>query len=395
MNESILHPADAEALKKVHSVRPMLHDHQQAQDVLDIDTNVLLHAGPSFTSPSLVTKPILNSASAALVFEGVAHNRKEAQQSILAGEVELAPAQDYGVVVPLAGVVSASMWLHEIVDMAGQAPPVYSPLNGGNGPAMRLGQYSDDVIAHFHWLNSELMDAIASAHSQDVDLISISARALGRGDDCHGRTMAGTEILLDEWRPKIESNPTAYEFLRQSPMFFLNLWMAACKCMLSGAADTRDSSLVTVAGANGFEYGFQVAGSPGKWFIGPSTPPKGDIGQFPPDRALGAIGDSAIVDIAGFGAMALSLAPEQQKSFEKFVPDDVFELPELLLPKIHREFGDLKIRVGMNARAVNESGRTPVVALGILDKEGAAGRLGGGIFRYPADVFNTICRHLD
>ncbi len=395
MNDSILHPADVEALKKVHSVRPMLRDHQRARDALNIDTNVLLHAGPAFSSPSLVTKPILNSASAALVFEGIAHDFNEARKLILSGEVILTPAQDCGVVVPLAGVVSSSMWLHEIVDVAGKAPPAYAPLNGGNGPAMRLGQFSDDVIAHFHWLNGELMDTIASAHSHDIDLISIGARALRRGDDCHGRTKAGTEFLLDEWHPKIESYPTAYEFLRQSPMFFLNLWMAACKCMLSGAADTQHSSLLTAAGANGFEYGFQVAGIPGKWFTGPSAPPQGDIGQFSPERALGAIGDSAIVDIAGFGAMVLALAPEQQKAFDGFVPDDAFELPPLLLPKIHSDFGNLKIRVGINARTVEEKGRTPIVALGILDREGVAGRLGGGIFRYSPEVFNTICMNLD
>lgn len=395
MTDSILHHSDITALKKVHSVSPKLRGHRRARDVLDIDINVLLHAGPAFASPSLVTKPILNSASAALVFEGIAHNFEEAGKLILSGEVVLAPAQDYGVVVPLAGVVSSSMWLHEIVDASGGAPSAYSPLNGGNGPAMRLGQFNDDVIAHFHWLNSELMDAIASAHSQDIDLISIGARALERGDDCHGRTAAGTNILLEKWRPKIESFPTAYEFLCNSPMFFLNLWMAACKCMLSGAVNTNHSSLITAAGANGFEYGIQVAGIPGKWFIGRSTPPKGDIGQFSPDRALGSIGDSAIVDIAGFGAMALSLAPEQQKAFGQFIPDDAFELPQSLLPKIHSEFGDLNIRVGMNARTVKAMGKTPIVALGILDKQGFAGRLGGGIFRYAPDVFDTICRNLD
>ena len=395
MIDSILHPADTEALKKVHSVCPVLRDHRRARDVLDIDTNVLLHAGPAFSSPSSVTKPVLNSACAALVFEGIAHDFNEARQLIQSGEVALAPAQDYGVVVPLAGVVSASMWLHEIADVAGGAASTYSPLNGGNGPAMRLGQFSDDVIAHFHWLNSELIEAITAVHSQDIDLISIGARALERGDDCHGRTIAGTRFLLDQWRPQIESYPAAYEFLCQSPMFFLNLWMAACKCMLSAAANTQNSSLVTAAGANGVEFGIQVAGVPGQWFIGPSTPPQGDIGQFSPDRALGAIGDSAIVDIAGFGAMALSLAPEQQKAFGNCIPDDAFELPQLLLPKTHCEFGDLKILVGTSARKVEATGRTPIVALGILDKEGVAGRLGGGIFRYPADVFNTICTHLD
>ncbi|MDE0308802.1 MAG: DUF1116 domain-containing protein [Acidiferrobacterales bacterium] len=395
MNDAIVCPSDSEALRKVHSVRPTLCDHRQARDVPGIDPNVLLHAGPAFSSPSNIPKPILNSAGAALVFEGVATDFSEARKQILSGEVVLKPAQDHAVVVPLAGVVSSSMWLHEIVDAAGRAPAAYAPLNGGSGPAMRLGQFSDDVISHFRWLNGEFMDAIASVHSQDIDLIPIGVRALQSGDDCHGRTIAGTGYLLGEWRPQIESYPTVHEFLRQSPMFFLNLWMAACKCMLSGGADTQDSSLITAAGANGVEFGFQIAGIAGKWFVGSSAPPSGDIGEYAPDRALGAIGDSAIVDAAGFGAMALSYAPDQQKAFEGFVPDDAFELPGLLLPKVHSGFTDLGIRVGMSARAVQATRRTPVVALGILDRDGIAGRLGGGIFRYPPDVFDTISKHLD
>ena len=391
---SDLHPADIEALTKVHAIRPVLQEHRRASDILNIDRNVLLHAGPAFASPSHITKVILNSASAALIFEGVARDFAEANQQIQSGDVILKPAQDHGVVVPLAGVVSASMWLHEVVDAAGTEIRSYSPLNGGNGPAMRLGQFSDDVVSHFHWLNNELIDVIETVRSRRTDLISIATQALTKGDDCHGRTIAATDTLLEAWRPQIEKFPRVNEFLIRSPMFFLNLWMAACQCMLAAAADTEQSSLVTVAGANGFEFGLQIAGKPGEWLTGQATPPQGNIGEYPPERALGAIGDSAIVDMAGFGAMALSLAPEQVKAFGSFVPDDALDLPQLLLPRIHTGFGSINLRVGLCARTVTETRQTPIVALGILDQEGVAGHLGGGIFRYPLVVFETACSDL-
>lgn len=387
---SDLHQADVEALNKVHAVRPVLQSHQRAADVLDIGQNLLLHAGPAFSSPSRITDVILNSACAALIYEGLADDFTEARHHVRSGQVILAPAQDYGVVVPLAGVVSASMWLHTIVDAAGSDVRAYSPLNGGNGPAMRLGQFSADVVSHFHWLNEELVDVIETVCSERVDLISIASQALVNGDDCHGRTSAATALLLAQWCPKIKNYPTAYEFLDQSPMFFLNIWMAACKCMLAAGSGIRQSSLVTTAGANGREFGLQIAGIPGKWFTGPATVPWGDIGKFPSDRALEAIGDSAIVDMAGFGAMALSLAPDQLKTLGTFVPVDALELPQLLLSEIHGGFNSLDFRVGLCARTVATCRRTPIVGLGILDRKGVAGRIGGGVFRYPLHIFEAI-----
>ncbi len=391
MHITDLHSIDVKALNSVHAVRPVLAGHRRAKDVLGLHHNILLHAGPPFPRPSKITVPIMNSACAALVFEGVARDYDEARRLIKHSEVELEPAQNYDVVVPLAGVVSGSMWLHEITDSAGTERCAYAPLNGGNGPAMRLGQYNDDVVAHLHWLNGEFMDAIGSVHTKNIDLIDIARRALSEGDDCHGRTVAGTKHLLKQWQPEIERFPTAYRFLSESPMFFLNLWMAACKCMLN-AGDRMGSSLITAAGANGFEFGLQIAGIPRGWFTFEASAPQGNLGDYSEDRALGAIGDSAIVDMAGFGAMALSLAPEQLKNLEPYVPDDALKLPRLLMPMIHPGFGDLDLRVGVCARIVAYAGKTPLVALGIIDRQGLAGRIGGGIYRYPAQVFENLIR---
>jgi hypothetical protein len=108
---------------------------------------------------------------------------------------------------------------------------------------------------------------------------------------------------------------------------------------------------------------------------------------MPDDRALGAIGDSAIVDMAGFGAMAMSYAPAQHEVLGGYMPDDGLDLPELLLRKVHPGFGDLEFRTGLCAGDVVASGRSPVISLGILDIQGTAGRLGGGIYRTPMQPF--------
>ena len=107
-----------------------------------------------------------------------------------------------------------------------------------------------------------------------------------------------------------------------SPSLFLNLWMAATKCIMKAAEGVEGSGLITAAGGNGRDVGIQVSGLAGCWFTAPASPPKGSVQGVPADRALGAIGDSAIVDAYGLGAMAVNLSPGQQKAFEAVLPVD-------------------------------------------------------------------------
>ena len=380
-----LTPAEEDgALDAIVAVRPVWRSLRRASEAVGLASTTLLHAGPPFATPGAITKPILNSACVAAVVEGIAADLDAAARAIGRGEIALQPAQDFGVVTPLAAVVSASMWLHEVVDANEPSRRAYTPINGGNGPAMRLGLCNEDVVAHIRWLNGPFAKALATAHTGDVDLIDLATEGLSNGDDCHGRTIAATAALVRVLSPAIDGLPEAKSFLDQGPSFFLNLWMAACKCMLAAAAG---GSVVTAAGGNGAESGIQVAGAPGRWFTAPADPPVGDLGDTPADRALGAIGDSAIVDVAGFGAMAMSYAAAQKEQLGRFMPSDGLELPNLILKRVHPGFGPLDLRVGLRAEDVVSSGRTPVISLGVLDRLGEAGRLGGGIYRMPLSIF--------
>ena len=382
-----LSAADEAALDAILAVKPVWRSLKQASDAVGLGRGTLLHAGPAFTSTEEITKPIRNSACVATVIEGLAPDFATAGAAIDAGEISLRPAQDYGIVTPLAAVVSASMWLHEVVDANDSTRVAYGPINGGDGPAMRLGLCNDDVLAHIRWLNGPFAEALDSAQTGDVDLIALAAHGLSEGDDCHGRTMAATAELVRLLLPAIDHNIEARKFLDDGPSFFLNLWMAACKCIFAAAAGNTGSCVVTAAGGNGATSGIQIAGTPGRWYTAPADPPKGDLGSVPGDRALGAIGDSAIVDIAGFGAMAMSFAPAQKEGLGRYMPDDGLGLPELLLSRIHPGFGKLGLRMGLSARHIVASGRTPVISLGILDIKGEAGRLGGGIYQTPSLPF--------
>ena len=142
-----LDAADQSAIQNVLAVEPALRGLKPASDAVGLDRNTILHAGPAFAKPADITKPILNSAVVALVFEGVASDFDSAEQMILSGEAVLQPAQNYEVVTPLAACVTASFMLQEVADGAGSGRTAYTPINGGNSPgAMRLGVRTEEIL---------------------------------------------------------------------------------------------------------------------------------------------------------------------------------------------------------------------------------------------------------
>ena len=380
--------ADQQALDKLAAANPIWIGQGSAAELTGLPDHILLHAGPKFATPKQITAPILNSARVAAVYQGLSDTFDEARQQILAGEITLLPAQDYGLATPLASVVSMSMPLHIVCDREQQDTRGYAPINGGNGPAMRLGKCGDEVLAHLKWLNGDFARQLEAALNEPVGLLDIARTSLEQGDDCHGRTIEATRVLREMLDCKL--NNGAREFLQNGPSFFLNLWMAAVKCMFRQAEGVKGSSLVTSAGANGSETGIQVSGLPGQWFTAKADPPKGDLDvDVDPSRKLGAIGDSALVDALGLGAMAMNFAPAQKAGLGKHMPKEGLALPEKLLGIVHPGFGDLAVRVGTLASAVIREKQEPVVSLGVLDNQGEIGRVGGGIFVQPAEIFRN------
>jgi hypothetical protein len=130
--------------------------------------------------------------------------------------------------------------------------------------------------------------------------------------------------------------------------------------------------------------------------VAPATPPRGrfDV-DLPAERALPAIGDSAVVEALGLGAMALHLSPEQEKNFADFLPDDYRERASKLMCGEHPGFDGLRCPLGSSARAAAALGRGPIIGLGILDIAGEKGRLGGGVYDMPVDVFDAAVTALE
>ncbi|AZG08811.1 DUF1116 domain-containing protein [Pigmentiphaga sp. H8] len=396
MNAKPANQADAAAFAAMMAVRPVLTGLLPAASVFDYPERTLLHAGPPFADMREVPEPVLNSAVNAALFEGWAQDRAGALYALRGGQIALRPAQDFHCVVPLAGMLSPSQMV-QVVDDQASGRRCFAPLNGGNAWPMRLGLPRPEVVQHLRWLNGAFADKVRAGCESGLDLLAIADLALSRGDDCHGRTAAGTAILAERLRAASLAGEAeqAWRYLDESPGFFLNLWMAAAKLILSAAEGVAGASLVTAMGGNGVRVGIQVAGRPGTWITQPALPPRGTLapGHSAGD-ALPAIGDSAVVEALGLGGMAISYSPEQQRALAAFMPEPSDVLAASLLMGPHPAMNLTAPRMGLSARKVADTGKTPVVALGILDVRGLHGRLGGGIWQAAPDPFLQALSHI-
>lgn len=383
--------ADREALDRLVAVRPVLSGIATTESLLGLPRETLLHAGPAFDSPADIPPPVLNAAVMAAMLAGLARDAGAARAGILSGAIRLSPAQDHGVVTPLAYVVCADTPLQIVIDAAGGPARAYAPINDGNRHPARVGQFSEAVFQEMRWAAVAVAERMDAALSEPLDILPLARHGLEQGDDCHGRTNAASHALADAFRTRLRDRlgDAVAGFFDDAGALFLNLWMAATKCMMRGAEGVAGASLVTAAGGNGLTSGIQISGLPGRWFVAPAQPPRGAVGAGLEDRALGAIGDSAVVEALGLGAMALALSPAQAAAFAPFLPPDHAQRMRELPAAEHPAFAGMPIRLGILAARVVSSGRTPVVGLGILDREGEAGRLGGGIYEMPRTPFDA------
>lgn len=371
--------ADRKALERMHEVRPIWRGVALARDVIAFPGQVILHAGPP-VRPGRIARPLVNSAIMAILFEGWAKDVETAAAMLDRGDVKLLPAQDHHAMVPLAAVLSPNMAVQVVVDAQNPDNAVFSPFNGGMVWAQRLGLRGQQVLSHLRWINGNLAATLEIVADQDIPLIEIADAALEDGDDCHARTAAATGRLVRALATRLGGDTPERRFLDKASGFFLNLWMAAVKCIAT-AGEGEASSIITAFGGNGVEFGLKLGGLGGQWFTTPAEPPSGGLqsGYGEADR-LGAIGDSALVDALGFGAMTSVSRPEIGEA-----PAQAADL----LPMRHRAFPRSRIHVGIPARNIVRRGSVPGIALGILDRSGRSGRIGGGLYRPPLELFRT------
>ncbi|MDR3454741.1 MAG: DUF1116 domain-containing protein [Rhodoferax sp.] len=398
MTSSLELASDQTAQARLTAVRPTWCAVRRVADIVSGDTRTVFHAGPPFESAGDIPPPLRHSICVAGVYEGWADDFAAAARLLDDGAIQTASAQDHGLLVPLAGVLSPGMAVLEVRDAASSSSTavVHVAINEGQAHATRLGLLDAALPNHLRWLNGPFADWLAQCVRQPLALAPLMAQALRDGDDCHARTVAGSRLLA---KALLRDAPTgavtdaARDFIAVSPAFALNPWMAAAALWLRAAEGVPGCSWVSRAGGNGLSFGVQLAGQPGRWITSPAPVPAGTCEPAHAARhAIGALGDSAVVDFLGLGGQALAHAPILRNALEASLPDDVLERPHDILaaPGVL----DGLARSVTNAQRCVRSGCGPLVLIGMIDAAGEAGRIGAGVVDVPVALFRAALASL-
>jgi Protein of unknown function (DUF1116) len=239
-----------------------------------------------------------------------------------------------------------------------------------------------------------------------VKLVAHTARALHMGDECHNRNVAATALLVRDLAPTIariappEHVGDILGYFLRVDQAYLGLAMASAKALTDAANGVEWSTVVTALARNGVEVGIRVSGLGREWFTGPAQ----EIdGAFMPgygrEDATRDIGDSAIVETVGLGAMAMANAltagaiagGSAQQSIAR--TRDNMQITAGRSKSFTIPVMDFEgTPVGIDVRKVVATGIRPYVLTGIAGNRPPWGRVGAGVVRPPLEPFVAALR---
>jgi hypothetical protein len=394
--------ANAEAVRRMLGTRALLVDVMPAGDVLGLARDDYLHAGPPIAWER-ASGPLRGALMGAAAFEGLVDRPEQAVGLFESGALGLDPCHHHRAVGPMAGVVSASMWLF-VLENPGTGATACCTLNEGLGKVLRYGAYSPDVLARLRWMADVLGPMLQAAVRArgPIDIQAILAQMVQMGDEAHNRNRAGTLMLLRELVPALVGSgfasadvAAATRFVAGNDHFFLNLAMPACKLALDAARDVPGSTMVVAMARNGTDFGIQVSGTGARWFTAPALVPDGlYLGAFGPEDANPDIGDSAITETAGLGGFAMAAAPaivrfvggtaaDALATTRRMYEITLAEHPAYSIPVL--DFRGTPC--GIDVTRVVRTGILPQINTGMAGKVAGTGQVGAGLVTPPAEIF--------
>lgn len=393
------------AVERLADARPLLVDVVPAREIVPhLAAGGACHAGPPIASQDMCA-PMRAALGVALAMEGVASTPAAALALADAGEIPLLPNHDCGGVAPMSGVVTGSMPVLVAVDRASMTR-AWCPLNEGSGRVLRYGADGPDVVERLDWMHRVLGRSLARALARTgpIDLIALQRRALLAGDELHHHTHHATRLLHGALAAHLP--PRVSAFILGNHQFALNVAMVSAKVALEAAAGVDDAPLVTVVARNGVEVGVKLSGTGDRWFTGPAAAPdpaRLEPGYGPADMQRD-LGDSAIVEVYGLGALAVEAAPEAAPS----VGLDPAAAPAIqarlrrIAAADHPALGWLTPTgervpaiLGVDATAVVRERIVPPIHTGIAHREPGVGQIGGGITLPPIEAFDAAVAELE
>ena len=400
--------ANTEVLRRLDSGVPLLTDVRSAGDVISgFVGKMLLHAGPALDITD-ACDPLRRSMRAAVLAEGWATDVATADALLVSGQVQLAPANESGGVVPMASVITPTtpVWVVEL-EVAGLAS--WSPVGQGSGDVAWFGKDSPGAIQRLVLLREAVAPLLAATLRDNgpVEVLNLAAQGVAMGDDIHIRTQAATNLLIKQLLPSLMAgaDPRRVEvarFLSSNHLLFLTLAMACARSLTGWAAQVEGSSIVTTMARNGTEFGTQLSGCD-TWFLAPS--PMVGSALYHPGRseqdAAADIGDSAVLELIGLGGAAAAGSPAVGQLVGGLAGAAALtaELERVCVGRSRRftlpTFGGRGTPLAVDVRRVVEHGITPKVTTGILHRSEGTGQIGAGVAVAPLSCFREALLDLD
>ncbi len=395
--------ANKVVMERILGAVPFLERVRPALEVLPgMTRNRILHAGPPAPWGQL-PDPVRGGIVATARFEGLADTEDEAVTLIERGRIQLGACHEYGAVGPATGIISPSTPVLVVRNRtAGNVAGSY--VRQGFGRTLTFGSYDEGIVERVRWLWTEMAPALDRGLQVGgpIELRSLIAEALLRGDELHNRNKAATSMLLGEMAIRMLKadvpRPTllrTLETLHEDFQFFVSLSMAACKAATDAGHNVSASSIVTAMSRNGAEFGIRVSGLGAEWFTGPAQMVKGLY--FPGFSAADAapdLGDSAITETAGLGAFTLAGAPaiaqligggaaEAREYTLQMYEITLAEHPVYRLPAL--DFRGSPVLIDL--RRVIATGILPIIDTSITHRAAGIGMIGAGLVHPPIECF--------
>ena len=370
-------PATEASFQKMCRVDPVVSAIAPLRQMLpDLPPQTLFHAGPPFENLQDVPKPVLNAAAAAALHEGLAADLETATAAILAADIRLCPAQDVGIVTPLAFVAGPSMYGVAVADAEQPGKYIVSPLNDGPPQqSLRFGVDNPGGRASLRRLTDEIGPDLAAHLKPSVRMLPILSHAIDQGDELHGQVAAAQAAVVGMFDPALA--PDSQNYIASANQFVLNFIMATAGLMLAAGSDQPNSQFIVACGGNGRALGYKIAANPSHWIRLPAARPVGPKFSEDAGLPLPAIGDSAVIDALGFGAACLRFAPDLGAGLRDWVDERFFTIAaHAPFMGAHPAFPQAGLRLGLDSAQPN-----PVlgIMLGMVAENGVDGLIGRGV----------------
>lgn len=404
-HEEEIDEANDVVIGRLRDSQPFLVDVVPAKgEIPELAGRVILHAGPPIEYTHM-SDPMQGSCVGAVLFEGWADSEEDARRLLESGEVAFKPCHSAHAVGPMGGITTGGMAVLKVVNKV-DGTVGFCTMNEGIGKVLRFGAYDQEVIDRLHWMADVLAPVLSAAIRSVPGGLNINpmiAKAITMGDEFHQRNIAASLVFLKTVAPLITAldwdqgeKQDVIQFLADTDQFFLNIMMAAGKSMVDYARKYEHGCVVTTMARNGESFGIRIAGMGDEWFCAPVNTPQGlYFTGYSAEDANPDIGDSAITETVGVGAMAMIAAP----GVTRFVGAGGFEdairyskegericiahNPNWTIPT-----WDFKgTNLGIDIRKVVATGITPTINTGIANKRAGLGQIGAGTVLAPMGCF--------